>query len=62
MPVGEVIALLCKHASSLDRDHILMMKDIDSIEVNDEYIKLYFTDFNTRNYYLYQDGTVKYEL
>ena len=48
MTVGEVMALLCKQAS--DEDMYLMVKDIYSIDVNDEGIYLYFTDGNTENY------------
>ncbi len=48
MTVGEVIALLCKQAS--DEDAYLMAKSIYSIDVNDEEIRLYFTDGNTSDY------------
>lgn len=48
MTVGEVIALLCKKASY--EDVHLMTRSIYSIDVNDEEIKLYFTDGNTEDY------------
>lgn len=48
MTVGEVIALLCKQAS--DEDMYLMAKSIYSIDVDDEGIRLYFTDGNTEDY------------
>lgn len=48
MTVGKVIALLCKQAS--DEDMYLMIKDICSIDVDDEGIHLYFTDGNTEDY------------
>lgn len=50
MTVGEVIALICKHAS--DEDVYLMRKDIYLIDINDDGIDLYFTDGNTENYSL----------
>lgn len=48
MTVGEMIALLCKHA--VDKDDLLMVKSIDSIEIDEDGISLYFHDANTPNY------------
>lgn len=48
MTVGEMIALLCKHAT--DKDELLMVKTIDSIEIDEDGISLYFHDANTSNY------------
>ena len=48
MTVGEVISLICKHAS--DEDMHLMARSIYSIDVNDDEIRLYFTDANTPDY------------
>ena len=48
MTVGEMIALLCKQASN--EDEYLMAKSIYSIDINDEGIRLYFTDANTEDY------------
>ena len=58
MTVGEVIALLCNHAS--DDDYLLMQKSIDDIEVKDDYIDLWFTDGNTMNKRLFKDGHWEY--
>lgn len=62
MTVGQVINLLLNHASKWDSDggdEILLLKGVYSIEVlDDECIKIYFTDGNTRNYVLNKDGEV----
>lgn len=50
MTVGEVIALLSKYAS--DEDTLLMRKSIYSIDVSDDGIQLYFTDWNTEDYFI----------
>ena len=48
MQVGEVIALLCKHACN--NDIYLMERSIYSIDVEDDGIHLYFVDANTEDY------------
>ena len=50
MTVGEMIALLCNQAS--DNDMYLMAKGICSIDIDDDGIRLYFTDANTQNYFI----------
>lgn len=58
MTVGELIALLCKHSSN--EDYLLMMKDIDDIEIRGDHATLYFTDYNTEDKILYEDGHWEY--
>ena len=58
MTTGEVIALLCKHASSLNGDDLLMAKGIDRIDVFNDHIEIYFSDGNTQNYALDKEGVV----
>ena len=48
MTVGEMIALLCKHA--VDKDDLLMLKSIYRIDIDEDGISLYFQDANTPNY------------
>lgn len=50
MTVGEVMALLCKQAS--DEDMYLMAKDVYLIQIDDEGVFLYFTDGNTKDYFI----------
>ena len=54
MRVGELIAIMCKYAS--DEDDLLMVKSIDDIEVRGDKATLYFTDSNTTDVTLYEDG------
>lgn len=49
MSVGEMIAALAKYAGDFDGDELLMVKTVDSIEVGESTIKVYFTDYNTSN-------------
>lgn len=54
MTVGELMAIMCKYAS--DEDNLLMVKSIDDIEIRGDKATLYFTDGNTRDVTLYEDG------
>ena len=56
MPVGEVIALLTKFASSFDGDDLLMIKSIYSIDVDADGVNIYFEDGNTDDYRITKDG------
>lgn len=58
MTVGELMALLVKHSS--DEDYLLMAKGIDDIEIRGDYATLYFTDGNTEDIILYEDGRWEY--
>lgn len=60
MTVGEIISLITKQASDLDKDYLLMCKDVYSIDVIDGGIELSFVDGNTQNYTIYTDGTTTY--
>lgn len=61
MNIGEVISALVLCASSFDddKDHLLMLRGVDEIEVNDDYITIYFVDGNTPNIKVYKDGKCK---
>ena len=49
LTVGEVIAMLCEHASN--EDEYLMRESIYSIDVeDDDSVTVHFTDANTRDY------------
>ena len=48
MTVGEMIALICKHA--VDKDNLLILKSIYRIDIDEDGISLYFQDANTSNY------------
>lgn len=54
MTVGEMIALLCKYASN--NDELLMAKSVDSVEVRDDGVYVYFTDGNTQDYSIPVEG------
>lgn len=54
MTVGEMIALLCKHASN--NDELLMAKSVDLVEVRDDGVCVYFTDDNTQDYLIPTEG------
>lgn len=54
MTVGEMIALLCKYASN--NDELLMAKSVDSVEVKDDGVYVYFTDGNTQDYLIPEEG------
>ena len=59
MNVGDVISALIKYASDWNRDNLLLLRDVYSIEVhdNDEYeIEISFTDGNTRDVIIDKDG------
>lgn len=63
MPIGEVIALLCKVASNHEidgGDHLLMLKNIYEIDVEDDFIKVYFVDGNTEDIKIDKDGNKTY--
>ena len=55
MTVGEMIAILCKHAS--DNDRLLMAKSVDSLEVSNNGVFVYFTDSNTQDYLILADNS-----
>lgn len=56
MNIGEVISALVLCASSWDKDRLLLLKSVYDISVTDEYIEVYFSDGNTENVKIYQDG------
>lgn len=62
MPIGEVIALLCKVASKFDfeddgdGDHLLMVKSIYQINVEEDHIEVYFCDGNTADIKIDKEG------
>ena len=62
MNVGEVISILSLCAASFDdnKDHLLMLRDVSTIEVCDEYIMVYFQDGNTQSIRIRKDGTKEY--
>lgn len=62
MSIGEIISAIALCASSLDddKDHLLMVKNVYSIEVKEKYIEVYFVDGNTSNIRIYSDGRVEY--
>ena len=61
MSVGEIISALALCASSFDdnKDRLIMLKSVYSIEVDDENdcIDVYFVDGNTQNIKIHKDGT-----
>lgn len=61
MSVGEIISALVLCASSFDdnKDRLLMLKSVYSIEVgdNDDCINVYFVDGNTQDIKVHRDGT-----
>lgn len=57
MRVGEVIAALCLLAQD---NYTLMANCVDEIDVRDDYIEIYFTDYNTTNLKIYKDGNYVY--
>ena len=60
MTVGEVVAALARCCSDYDGDYMLFVKEIYSIEVNDDNIEVYFVDANTANIRIYSDGKREY--
>lgn len=58
MTLGELIAIICKYAS--DEDDSIMVKGIDDIEIRGDHVTLYFTDGNTEDKILYEDGHWEY--
>ena len=54
MTVGEMIALLCKHASN--NDELLMAKSVYSVEVKDDGVYVCFVDGNTQDYLIPAEG------
>ena len=58
MNIGEVISALALCASRWDdnKDHLLLLKGVYDISVTDEYIEVYFSDGNTEDVKIYQDG------
>lgn len=61
MNIGEVVSALALCASSFDddKDHLLMLRDIYSIEDKGDHIEVYFVDRNTDSIRIYPDGKVK---
>ena len=59
MSIGEIISALALCASSFDdnKDHLLLLKNVDVIEVHDGHIHVYFSDGNTEDVTIYPDGT-----
>ena len=59
MTVGEVISLLTACAS--EHDGLLMRKGISDIEIIDNKVVLYFSDYNTADYIITGKTECKYE-
>lgn len=61
MNIGEVVSALALCASSFDddKDHLLMLRNIYSIEDKGNCIEVYFVDGNTDNIRIYPDGRVE---
>ncbi len=62
MNIGEIISAfaLCASGHGNDKDDLLMLKTVDSIEVYEEYAVIYFHDGNTANIRVYKDGRMEY--
>lgn len=64
MNIGEIISALALCASSFDddKDHLLMLKNIYSLEVerNEDSIVVCFVDGNTPDIRIYKDGTKEF--
>ena len=64
MSIGEIISALALCASSFDddKDHLLMLKNIYSLEVerNGDSIAVCFVDGNTPDIRIYKDGTKEF--
>ena len=63
MNVGEVISALASCASNWDDDngdHLLMVKEIYGIDVQDDFIEVNFADGNERDIRISKDGTKSY--
>ena len=60
MTIGEMISALALCASSFDddKDHLLMLKSIYSIDVKDDQLLIYFSDGNTQNIKINKNGQV----
>ena len=62
MNIGEIISAFALCASDYDsnKDYLLMLRTVDSIEVHEEYAVIYFHDGNTANIRVYKDGRKKH--
>ena len=62
MNIGEIISALALCASSFDddKDNLLMLRDVYSIEAKDGYIEIHFVDGNTTNIKVFPDGRKEY--
>ena len=62
MNIGEIISALALCASSYgnDKDFLLMLKTVGSIEVYERYVIIYFYDGSTPNIRVYKDGRKEY--
>ena len=58
MNVGEVISALIKYASDWNRDNLLLLRSVNSIDVceNTQEIEICFTDGNTRDVVIDMEG------
>lgn len=59
MNIGEIISALALCASKWDNDggdHLLMLRSVSGIEVDDDYVNVYFVDGNTPDIKVYKDG------
>ena len=62
MNIGEIISALALCASGYghDKDYLLMLKTVGSIEVYEGYVIIYFYDGSTANIRVYKDGRKEY--
>ena len=61
MSIGEVVSALALCSSSFDddKDNLLMLREVYSIEVKDGCIEVHFVDRNTTDIKVFSDGRKK---